>query len=318
MRGCILVQQENTVGLREAIASGEFLITGEVAPPKGCHLEHMVEEAEYYRGRAHAVNVTDIQSAVMRASSLVGCLKLKEAGLAPVLQMVCRDRNRLSLQSELLSAAALGINEVLCLTGDYTTLGDHPQAKPVFDLDSVQLLQAARRLAEGRDMAYYPDRKNPDQMVDGEPLEGDPPQFLLGCVVNPGADPLEPQIMKLRKKIDAGAQFCQTQAVYDAEVFARFMELLGDCPIPILAGIVVLKSPMMAKYMNANVAGVTVPEHMIEALADKETRVHKSIEMHSKLITQLKPLCQGIHMMPLGWDKHVPAILDGAGIGPVA
>lgn len=306
------------MGLREAIASGEFLITGEVAPPKGCHLEHMVEEAEFYCGRAHAVNVTDIQSAVMRASSLVGCLKLKEAGIAPILQMVCRDRNRLALQSELLSAAAMGINEVLCLTGDYTTLGDHPQAKPVFDLDSVQLLKAAKRLTEGRDMAYYPDRKNPDQMVDGEPLEGDPPQFLLGCVVNPGAEPLEPQIMKLRKKIDAGAQFCQTQAVYDAEVFARFMERLGDCPIPILAGIVVLKSPMMAKYMNANVAGVTVPEHMIEALADKETRVAKSIEMHSKLIAELKPLCQGIHMMPLGWDKHVPAILDGAGIGPIA
>lgn len=306
------------MGLREAIDSGQFLITGEVAPPKGCHLEHMVEEAEYYRGRAHAVNVTDIQSAVMRASSLVGCVKLKEAGLAPILQMVCRDRNRLSLQSELLSAAALGVNEVLCLTGDYTTLGDHPQAKPVFDLDSVQLLKAGSRLMEGRDMAYYPDRKNPDQMVDGEALEGDPPDFLLGCVVNPGSEPLEPQIMKLRKKIDAGAKFCQTQAVYDADVFENFMERLGDCPIPILAGIVVLKTPMMGKYMNNNVAGVTVPDWMIEALADKETRVPKSIEMHAELIAKLKPMCQGIHMMPLGWDKHVPAILDGAGIGPIS
>ena len=306
------------MGLREAIAKGEFLITGEVAPPKGFHLEHMVEEAEFYRGRAHAVNVTDIQSAVMRASSLVGCLKLKEAGIAPILQMVCRDRNRLSLQSELLSAAAIGVNEVLCLTGDYTTLGDHPQAKPVFDLDSVQLLRAGTRLMAGRDMAYYPDRKNPDQMVDGEALDGDPPDFLLGCVVNPGSEPLEPQIMKLRKKIDAGAVFCQTQAVYDADVFEAFMERLGDCPIPILAGIVVLKTPMMGKYMNNNVAGVTVPDWMIEALADKETRVPKSIEMHSALIAKLKPMCQGIHMMPLGWDKHVPAILDGAGIGPIA
>ena len=306
------------MGLREAIDSGQFLLTGEVAPPKGCHLEHMLEEAEFYRGRVHGINVTDLQSAVMRASSLVACVKLKAAGLPPVLQMVCRDRNRLSLQSELLSAAAFGVNEVLCLTGDYTTFGDHPQAKPVFDLDSVQLLSAAKRLMEGRDLAYYPDRKDPSKMVDGEPLDGDPPVFLLGCVVNPGAEPLEPQIMKLRKKTDAGADFCQTQAVYDAEVFARFMDRLGDCPIPILAGVVVLKSPMMAKYMNANVAGVTVPDWMIEALADKETRVEKSIEMHAQLITQLKPLCQGIHMMPLGWDKHVPPIFDLAGIAPVA
>lgn len=305
------------MGLQQAIANGEFLLTGEVAPPKGFHFEHMLEEAEFYRGRVHGINVTDIQSAVMRASSLAGCLKLQEAGLPPIMQMVCRDRNRLSLQSELLSAAAFGVNEVLCLTGDYNTLGDHPQSKPVFDLDAVQLIKAARRLMEGRDMAYYPDRKNPDQMVDGEPLDGEPPSFLIGCVVNPGAEPLEPQIMKLRKKIDAGAMFCQTQAVYEASVYERFLERLGDCPIPILAGVVVLKSPMMAKFMNANVAGVQVPEWMIEALADKETRVQRSIEMHAQLVADLKPLCQGIHMMPLGWDKYVPQIFDLAGIAPL-
>jgi len=234
------------VGLREAMDSGQFILTGEVAPPKGCHLEHMVEEAEYYRGRVHAVNVTDIQSAVMRASSLVGCLKLQEMGLASVLQMVCRDRNRLALQSDLLSAAVLGINEVLCLTGDYTTLGDHPQARPVFDYDSVQLLKAATRLMEGKDSAYYPDRRNPDQMVDGDALDGEPPVFTLGCVVNPGAEPLEPQIMKLKKKIDAGAQFCQTQAVYDLDAFARFMKRVEGFGVPVLAGIIPLKSAGMA------------------------------------------------------------------------
>ncbi len=302
------------MGMQEAIASGEFIITGEVAPPKGCHLEHMVEEAEYYRGRVSAINVTDLQSAVMRAGSLVACVKLKEAGLPPVLQVVCRDRNRLSLQSELLSAAALGITDVLCLTGDYTTLGDHPQAKPVFDLDSVSLIAAAKRLMEGKDLAYYPDRRNPGQFIDGEQLEGEPPDFCLGCVVNPGAVPMEPQIYKLKAKIDAGAQFCQTQAVYDARLFEEFMNKLGEVPIPILAGIVVLKSPMMAKYMNANVAGVSVPDWMIEALANKETRVEKSIEMSAQLIRELKPLCQGIHLMPLGWDKHVPAILERSGL----
>ncbi len=301
------------VGMREAIDSGQFIITGEVAPPKGCHLEHMVEEAEFYRGRVAGINVTDIQSSVMRASSLVGCLKLKEAGLPPVLQMVCRDRNRLALQSELLSACALGITDVLCLTGDYTTLGDHPQAKPVFDLDSVSLLKAARRLMEGRDMAYYKNART-GEIVDGEALDGAPPSFCLGCVVNPGAVPMEPQIYKLLKKIEAGAEFCQTQAVYDPALFEEFMTRLGDVPIPILAGIVVLKSPMMAKYMNANVAGVKVPDWMIAELEDKETRVAKSIEMHAKLVQDLKPMCQGVHMMPLGWDKHVPAILDLAGL----
>lgn len=307
-------KEEQPVGMREAITNGRFIITGEVAPPKGHHFEHMVQEAEFYRDRVAAINVTDIQSSVMRAGSLVGCLKLQEAGLPPVLQMVCRDRNRLALQSELLSAAAMGITDVLCLTGDYTTLGDHPQAKPVFDLDSVTLLRAAKRLMTGKDMAFYPDRKNPGRYIDGEALDGDPPDFCLGCVVNPGARPIEPQIYKLLKKIEAGAEFCQTQAVYDAGVFEQFMTKLGEVPIPILAGIVVLKSPMMAKFMNANVAGVTVPDWMIEALADKETRVEKSIEMSAQLITDLKPLCQGVHVMPLGWDKHVPTILDKAGL----
>lgn len=302
------------MGMREAIAGRDFIVTGEVAPPKGCHLEHMVEEAEHYRGRVVGINVTDIQSSVMRASSLVGCVKLKEAGLPPVLQTVCRDRNRLSLQSELLSAAALGIRDVLCLTGDYTTLGDHPQARPVFDLDSVTLLKAAKRLTAGKDMAFYPDRKNPGKFIDGEALDGDPPDFCLGCVVNPGADPMEPQVYKLLKKIEAGAEFCQTQAVYDAARFEEFMTKLGPVPIPILAGIVVLKSPMMAKYMTENVAGVVVPQWMIDALADKETRLQKTIELSAQLVRELKPLCQGVHMMPLGWDKHVPPILDLAGL----
>jgi 5,10-methylenetetrahydrofolate reductase len=300
--------------MREAVAGGGFIITGEVAPPKGIHFEQMMHEAEFYRGRVAGINVTDIQSSVMRASSLVGCLKLVEGGLPPVMQMVCRDRNRLSLQSELLSAAAFGIRDVLCLTGDYTTLGDHPQAKPVFDLDSVSLIKAGRRLMEGHDMAFYPDRKNPGEFIDGEALAGEPPDFCLGCVVNPGADPVEPQVYKLLKKIEAGAEFCQTQAVYEPAKFEAFMEKLGDVPIPILAGIVVLKSPMMAKYMTANVAGVIVPDWMVEALADKETRVDKSIELSAQLVRELAPMCQGIHMMPLGWDKHVPAILDMAGV----
>jgi len=304
--------------LEKVLSAGHFAVTGELGPPRGADALAVRKKAAHLKGIVESVNITDNQTAVVRLSSVASCKILLEEGLEPNLQMVCRDRNRLALQSDLLSAAALGVNEVLCLTGDYTTLGDHPQARPVFDYDSVQLLKAATRLMAGRDSACYPDRKNPDQMVDGDALDGAAPVFTLGCVVNPGAEPLEPQIMKLRKKIDAGAVFCQTQAVYDADVFASFMERLGDCPIPILAGVVVLKTPMMGKYMNANVAGVTVPDWMMEALADKETRIPKMIEIHQKLVADLKPLCQGIHMMPLGYDKYVPEILDGAGIGPVA
>jgi len=290
------------MALREAMASGKFIVTTEVAPPKGCHLEHMIEaEAEPCRGRVDGFNVTDLQSAAMRASSFAGCLKLKEADLDPILQMVCRDRNRLSLQSELISAAAFGITEVLCITGDYTTLGDHPQSKPVFDLDSVQLLQAAKGLSEGYDLA-------------GNELEGDPPPFTLGCVVNPGADPLEPQIMKLYKKIAAGAEFIQTQAVYDPEVFANFMKQAGELGVPVLAGIVMLKSAGMARYMNNNVAGVTVPDEMIARMKETDDKVATSIEITVELVNSLRPLCQGLHTMPLGWNKHIIPVLDEVGL----
>jgi 5,10-methylenetetrahydrofolate reductase len=290
------------MALADAIASGKFVVTTEVAPPKGCHLEHMIEtEGEPCRGRVDGFNVTDLQSAAMRASSLTGCLKLQEAGLHPIMQMVCRDRNRLSLQSELLSAAAFGITDVLCITGDYTTLGDHPQAKPVFDLDSIQLLQAARGLAAGYDMT-------------GNELDGEPPSFTLGCVVNPGADPLEPQLMKLHKKIAAGADFVQTQAVYDPEVFANFMDQAGDLGVPVYAGIVMLKSAGMAKFMNANVAGVTVPDEMIDQMKNTDDKVATSIEITVDLVKELQPLCQGIHTMPLGWNKHVVTVLDEVGL----
>jgi 5,10-methylenetetrahydrofolate reductase len=290
------------MALRDAIASGKFIVTAEVAPPKGIHLEHMIEaEAEPCRGRVDGINVTDLQSAAMRASSFAACLKLKQAGFDPIMQMVCRDRNRLSLQSELISAAAFGIDEVLCLTGDYTTLGDHPESKPVFDLDSVQLIHACVRLNEGYDLA-------------GNELEGEPPSILPGCVVNPGANPLEPQLMKLHKKVAAGAKFVQTQAVYDPELFANFMRQVGDIGIPILAGIVMLKSAGMARYMNKNVAGVMVPDEMIDRMKTAEDKVATSIEITVELVKGLRPLCQGLHFMPLGWNQHVPPVLDACGL----
>ena len=288
---------------KEKIQSGKFLVTSEIGPPKGIETAHLLEDAELVRGRVDGINVTDLQSSVMRLGSLAVCSMLKTKGLEPILQITCRDRNRLALQSDLLSAAALGIENVLILTGDHTTMGDHPDAKPVFDLDSVQLLQVAGKLESGVDMK-------------GNKLEGSPPKFCLGAVVNPGADPLEPQIIKMVKKVEAGAEFFQTQAVYELDKFADFMKKVKHLKVPIMAGIVFLKSPAMAKFMNENVAGIHVPDEIIDELAavPKEKRVQKSLEISARLIKQLKNLCQGIHIMSLGWERHIATVLEMSGL----
>ena len=301
--------------MREAVESGKFVVTCEVAPPKGVNMEHVTDEAELLRGRVDGINVTDLQAACMRVSSLATCVLLKQMELEPILQMVCRDRNRLALQSELLSAYALGVRNVLCLTGDHVVLGDDVAAKPVFDLDSVSLLQAAQGLIEGRDLG-------------GNELESTPTDLYLGAIVTPGADPVEPQLYKLHNKVRAGARFVQTQAVYDVDMLARFMDRASDVGVPILAGIVLLKSAGMARYMNANVAGVNVPQALIKEMAEAgekdkaakaegkkgDFKVKTSIDIAGRLIRELKPLCRGIHLMPLGWGHHVPAVLEAADI----
>jgi len=284
---------------KEKIQAGKFLVTSEIGPPKGIETKTILEDAELIRGRVDAINVTDLQSSVMRLGSLAVCALLKQKGLEPIFQITCRDRNRLALQSDILSAAALGIENILILTGDHTTLGDHPEAKPVFDLDSVQLLQVVRKLQEGFDM-------------NGNKLEGTPPKFCVGAVVNPGADPIEPQIIKMEKKIEAGAEFFQTQAVYDIKVFENFLSKIKHLKTTILAGIVLLKSAGMARYMNKNVAGVFVPDNLIKEMEETKDKSAKSVEIASRLIQELKPMCNGIHIMPIGWDKKVPLVLDAA------
>jgi len=289
--------------LSECFEQGKFVITCEVGPSKGIETGKLMEEMEPLRGKIDAFNVTDLQSSVLRVGSLAMCRLLREKGLEPIMQLTCRDRNRLGLQADVLSAAVLGIENLLCLTGDHPKLGDHPQAMPVFDLDSVQLLSAIKGLMNGKDMA-------------GNDLEGQPPEFCLGAAVNPGADPLEPQIMKMEKKIEAGAEFFQTQAVYEVDKFAVFCEKIRHLKAPAMAGIVLLKSPAMAKFMNANVAGIYVPDEIIDELAavPKEKRVEKSLEISARLIKQLKDLCSGVHIMSLGWERHVPALLELAGL----
>jgi len=289
--------------LEKALSAGEFVVTSEVGPPKGVNIEKVLDEAAAIKDRITAFNVTDLQSSVMRFGSLATCRLLYERGLEPILQMTCRDRNRLALQSDLLSAYGLGIRNVLCLTGDHPQLGDHPQSKPVFDLDSVQLLQTAKSLEQGRDLT-------------GNELDG-APEFFVGAVVTPGADPLEPQILKMEKKVKAGAQFFQTQAVYDTDKFREFMKQVSHLNVPVMAGIVILKSVGMARYMNANVAGVSVPDELINELKkDKEkTRSGQTaVEIAVRIIKEIKDCCRGVHLMALGWEDKVPAILDGAGL----
>jgi 5,10-methylenetetrahydrofolate reductase len=286
--------------LAQALESRKFVVTGEIGPPKGVDLEKCLKDADHLRDKVAGINVTDLQSAVMRIGSMAVCAKLVERGLEPIYQLTCRDRNRLALQSDLLSAWALGVRNVLCLSGDHPSLGDHIDAKPVFDLDSVQLLKAIAILNEGKDMA--------DHELEGKP------NFFAGAVVNPGADPLELQLIKMEKKIEAGAKFFQTQAIYEPEKFERFMNRVQKYKVPVMAGIVVLKSAGMARFMNANVAGITVPEGIIEEMGKTkiETRKEKAVEIAARIIRQVKPFCQGVHIMPLGWEDLVPKIIEEA------
>ncbi len=295
--------------LQEQLDAGHFVVTGEIGPPKGVNIEPALHEAdEYLKGKVVAVNVTDIQTAVMRFGSMATCHMLLDHDIEPIFQMVCRDRNRLALQSDLLSAYGLGIRNVLSITGDHTTMGDHPGAKPVYDLDSVGLLEAISRLETGTDMGF--DMKGNPNKLDGVP------KFFKGAVVTPCADEVEPQIIKLEKKVEAGAQFIQTQAVYDPKAFEDFMTRVEHIKVPILVGIVVLKSAGMAKYMNRGVPGVVVPEGIMQRLADtpKEDARKVATEIAGELVRDMKDMCQGAHLMTLGWDDTVPGIIDIAGV----
>jgi 5,10-methylenetetrahydrofolate reductase len=288
------------MSLAEAFKQGRAVITAEVGPPKGIDIHEMLENAELLKGWVNAANVTDQQSSVMRLGSLAACHLIKDKGLEPIFQMTCRDRNRLALQSDLLSAAVLGIENVLSLTGDYTSLGDHPQSKPVFDLDSITLLQAAKMLEAGKDLA-------------GKELKGSP-HFFMGAVVSPASDPVEPQVLKMAKKVKAGAQFFQTQAVYEPKRFEAFMQSVKRMNVPVLVGIVPLRSAAMARFMNKNVSGIRIPDAIIDELDKAPNKAEKSVEISARLIKEMMGMCQGIHLMAIGWEKKVPAILQAAGL----
>ncbi|UCC66627.1 MAG: methylenetetrahydrofolate reductase [Deltaproteobacteria bacterium] len=291
------------MALKDALESGKFAITTEVGPLKGTDTSEIVEVAGLLNGNVDGVNVTDQQSAVMRLGSLATCALLVEKGLDPIFQMTCRDRNRIALQSDLLNAHVFGIRNVLAISGDFPTLGDHIDAKDVYDLDSEQLIWTINRMNEGYDLA-------------GNELQGKT-DFFIGAVVKPVSDTdasFELQLAMMEKKISVGARFFQTQAVYDVDAFERFMKRAEQFKLPILVGIIPLKSVGMARYMNNNVAGVFVPEHLIDEMAKAEDKAATGLEVAARLINNLKDLCQGVHIMAIGWEKKVPQILQLANL----
>jgi 5,10-methylenetetrahydrofolate reductase len=264
----------------------------------------MYEHIELLRGKVDAANVTDNQSAVMRICSLAVSAVALQNGLEPILQMTCRDRNRIGLQSDLLGAHILGIRNILCMTGDYVTAGDHKDAKPVYDVESVQLLRIIEGLNQGRDMS-------------GNELKG-ATDFFRGAVVTPETDFLEPQLLKFEKKVSAGAEFFQTQAIYDIGAFRDFMQHARAFPVKILAGIVLLKSVGMANFMNKNVPGIRVPEELIGQLKDagKDHALEAGIDIAARHIRELKEhaICDGVHIMAIGLEEKVPVIMERAGL----
>jgi methylenetetrahydrofolate reductase (NADPH) len=292
------------VSFRDILDSGKFAVTAEIGPPKGTDIKEMYHHIEVLKGKIDVANVTDNQSAVMRISSLAVCKIVLDNGMEPVLQMTCRDRNRIGLQADLLGASVLGIHNVLCLTGDHVNAGDHKQAKSVYDIESVQLLKVIEGMNNGRDMS-------------GNEMKG-ATNFYAGAVVTPEANPLEPQLVKFEKKVKAGAKFFQTQAIYDMDKFKTFMAYARKFPVKILAGIVVLKSAGMANFMNKNVPGITVPQDLIEELkaAGKEKALETGISIAARHIKQLKDekICDGVHIMAIGMEDKVPMIMERAGL----
>ena len=286
----------------EKLNTDGFLVTTEIGPPKGADVSEMVHHIDLLKDMVDAINVTDHQSSVMRFPSLGGCLLVKECGGEPIMQITCRDRNRLALQADLLMAYSRGIRNVLSLTGDSIDVGDHKEAKPVFDLDSVQLLRTAREMESGKDMS-------------GNELKGIP-QFCLGASVHPEADFIEPQLVKFEKKVAAGAQFFQTQGIFDMASLRRFMQYASQFNVKILAGIIVLASARMARYMNDNVPGIIVSQAIIDELADVEKGkgLEKGIEIAARFIKTIREekLCHGVHIMALGNESIVPDILEAS------
>ncbi len=295
--------------LEKILESGKFAVTAEAGPPKGTSAAVVQRKGEILRNCCDAVNVTDNQTAIVRMSSMAGCALLKQVGVEPVMQMVVRDRNRLALQSDVLGAVAIGIGNFLCLSGDHQKFGNHPTAKGVFDIDSIQLIQMLKKMRDEK------------KFLCGEDISGEVPLFI-GAAANPFADPFEFRVKRLAKKIKAGADFIQTQAVYDVPKFAKFMEMVCqqglDKQVHILAGVIPIRSLGMARYMRDYVSGVSVPDEIITRLEKAEKAKDEGVKMVLEIIEQLKeiPGVHGLHIMAVGWEDIVPEMVERAGLMP--
>lgn len=280
--------------LSEALNSGRFVVTAEIAPPKGINLAPALAEVERFEGIT-AVNVTDNQGANMRLSPLALAAQLQQSGTETILQLTCRDRNRMALQSDLLGAAAMGIENLLLLSGDHSRFGDHPDARPVFDLDSVQLLDMTAGLMAGADMV-------------GKKLDG-APHFFPGAAVNPAAEPFELMFQKVSKKVESGARFFQTQSVFSRESLERFMRAMEPLQTPVIAGVLLIRSAKMARFLNENIPGVQVPDALIERLDGAREPMAEGIAIARETVAWARDLCQGVHLMTLGHEEKIPEIL---------
>lgn len=282
--------------LTRKLKSGEFIITSELTPPKGTDLSKMFDNAELLKDCVDAFNLTDSHTSRMSLAPIAAAHLLLDRNIEPILQMTTRDRNRIALQGDMLAASALGIENVVCMGGDPPHLGDHPDAKAVYDLSTMELIAAARQLNKGEDLAGNKLNKSP--------------AFNIGAVVNPGADDLDTEIERMKQKAEAGAVFFQTQAIYDVQRFAAFMERIADLNVHVLAGILPVKSVRMANHMNNNVPGIDIPDSLIERIKNADDIKATSANLAAEVIRGIKSLCAGVHLMALGWEEQIPTILQ--------
>ena len=290
--------------LADRIRAGRFVVTTELTPPKGIDLSEIFAKAAALQGVVDAINLTESPRARMAIEPTAVARLLIERGVEPIVQFTARDRNRIALQADILGAAALGVRNVVFMTGDDPRNGDHPDAKPVFDLHTTQMIAAAQALSEGRDLA-------------GNELKGAPDLFI-GATANPGASDFEEEIERARRKVAAGARFLQTQALYDTQALSSYAQALGSAEVALLAGIIPLKSSRMARWLNANVPGVQVPEVLIAEMdavsGNAAAELRTGIEIAARSIREVRPHCAGVHLMTMGWEQHIPAILAASGI----
>ncbi len=295
--------------LEKVLERGIFAVTAEAGPPKGASAAVIQKKAEQLRNYCDAINITDNQTAIVRMSSLAGCILLKQQSVDPVMQMVVRDRNRLAIQSDVLGAVAFGIGNILCLSGDHQKFGNHPQAKGVFDIDSIQLIQTLKKMRDEK------------KFVSGDDISGEVPLFI-GAAANPFADPFEFRVVRLAKKVRAGADFIQTQAIYDVPKFAKWMEMVCarglDKQVHILAGVIPIRSAGMARYMRSSVPGVNVPEEIVTRMEKAKSAKEEGVNIILEIVEQLKPIpgVHGVHIMAVGWEEIVPTLVERAGLLP--